>query len=119
MSSDEWRKWPKISPARSGAANTKRYKWIRFYGDGTLPRLFGEPASGEVCLARLRYNDRGPLAGRCLRERCEDFAPRTTMDPCVAHVAAEPFELGIRYIHQRYVRGAQTGTPRLYGERWP
>ena len=107
-----WREWPKVCKGRSGAANTKHYRWVMHHGRSGLAAILGEPDPGLVCLGR--YDAAGTV-----REHCEGFTARRALgQPEVAVVAIEPCASGVREVYQRYVHGHITGTPRFYGERW-
>jgi len=109
-----WREWPKVSPARSGAANTKRYRAILITGaNGGMGQLMG---------MGMRYYT-GPTLGAQAAAMTEAEPPsRAGIDrdssAGVAHVGYELHTEGVKRVYQHFVLGAQTGAPRFYGERW-
>lgn len=108
----EWRKWPKVSPARTGAANTKRYRDVVILGrdGGTGP---------EMGMGGVRYDGSSlrMLAARLAKERPPY---RASVGKCsgIAVVAYAVGSYGLSRVYQRFVIGAQTGTTRFYGEAW-
>jgi hypothetical protein len=112
----DWRTWPKVSPAKSGAANTRGYRRVLVFD-------LGHASGRPIALAHGGYMYRGPLreAVRFENASFQPYRDSVFQDPaereggCVVGLVVS--RNGYDRVHRRYVING-SGRPVFYGNPW-